>query len=322
MKNYKFKMIKWPLLALLFGLWTVDCGLTTPFFIQSFQSDGTAQTNPMYMSQYPATSAPFSIYGTNIIWGGFVLKVTNNVNGYGSNWIFPGTYRCVISNLNVSFIVNIPDTTNFNTLALYVQNLPSFAAPSLSTYGVITNQLGFPPATNSPIGILFALNFQPATNGGPLAYSQLPFTPPTNSYSGLTNVLGFPPATNNNAGMVFALGFAPATNSNAGMVFALGFTPLTNSFTAITTTLGYKPATNTTAGIIAALGYTPGTNDGNIGLLASAVASASTNGFTVWVSYKTNDVPGPAFTNLPPGSIMTTTNGAFFVLSNLVWNPK
>ncbi len=61
--------------------------------------------------------------------------------------------------------------------------------------------------------------------------------------------------------------------------------------------------------------------DGQIGIsnLTAGVANFATNGFLVWISYKTNGDPGNAFTNAPQGSIISTTNGYLGRLSNLVW---
>jgi hypothetical protein len=359
----------------------------TPFFLQGFQSDSPALTSEIGVSYWPPSDHPFTIYGTNIIYGGNIVTITPNGSGYSSNWLYPGTYRFYFTNLNAAFIANIPDTTNFNSLALYVTNIAGFSGTGLNSYGVITNllglapatnttsgietALGYVPATNNSGGIVFSLGFAPATNSNSGITSALGYIPVTNSNPGITSGLGFAPATNSNPGMIFALGFtpatntyggiagslgfapatnsfigttnalgfmpatntydgitnslgfAPATNSTAGFVAALGYTPATNSYGGLTNSLGFAPATNTTAGIIAALRYTPRTNDGYIGLSGLAgAASLATNGFVVWVSYKTNDVPGAAFTNLPPGSLLTTTNGEFFVLSNLVWNAK
>jgi hypothetical protein len=388
MKNYKFKIKKLAaaLLFLPFSPLIFNCA-ATPFFIQGFQSDSPALTNQIGVAFWPPNDHPFTVYGTNIIYGGNIVTITPNGSGYSSNWLYPGTYRFYFTNLNAAFVANIPDTTNFNSLALYVTNVSGFSGVGLNSYGVVTNllglapatnttsgieaalgyipatnnnagiafSLGFAPATNSNSGITFALGFTPATNNNPGIVSALGFTPATNTYDGVTNSLGFAPATNNfigstnalgympatnsNSGISFALGFtpatntyggitsslgfAPATNSNAGLVAVLGYTPATNTYNGLTNSLGFAPATNTAAGIIAALRYTPRTNDGNIGLSSLAgAANLATNGFVVWVSYRTNDVPGAAFTNLPPGSVLTTTNGALFVLSNLVWNPK
>jgi hypothetical protein len=400
MKNYKFKIKKLVAgLLLHFAFFAFNCP-ATPFFIQSFQSDSPALTSQIGVSYWPPSDHPFTIYGTNIIYGGNIVTITPNGSGYSSNWLYPGTYRFYFTNLNAAFIANIPDTTNFNSLALYVTNISGFSGVGLNSYGVVTNllglapatnsasgieaalgyvpatnnnagiafglgfapatnnnsgitsALGYAPATNSNLGITSALGFVPATNSNAGVVFALGFTPPTNTYGGIatslgfapatnsfigtTNALGYMPGTNSNSGITFALGFtpatntysgitnslgfAPATNTNAGFVAALGYTPATNSYSGLTNSLGFAPATNTTAGIIAALHYTPGTNDGYVGLSSLAgAANLATNGFVVWVSYKTNDVPGVAFTNLPTGSLLTTTNGGFYVLSNLVW---
>jgi hypothetical protein len=401
MKNYKFKIQKFGAVLLLhFAFFILHCP-ATPFFIQGFQSDSPALTSQIGVSYWPPSDHPFTIYGTNIIYGGNLVTITPNGSGYSSNWLYPGTYRFYFTNLNAAFVANIPDTTNFNSLALYVTNVSGFSGLGLNSYGVVTNLLGLAPATNSTSGIeaalgyvpatnnnsgiAFSLGFAPATNSNSGVTSALGYSPATNSYSGVTSALGFIPATNSNPGIVFglgftpatntydgianslgfapatnnfigstnalgympatnssaginfalgftpatntysgitnSLGFAPATNSTAGFVAALGYTPATNSYSGLTNSLGFAPATNSTAGIVAALHYTPRTNDGYIGTLTGA-ASLATNGFIVWASYKTNDVPGAALTNLPAGSLLTTTNGQLFVLSNLVWQAK
>lgn len=390
------------LFALISHLTPLTCS-ATPFFVQLFQSDGTPSTSPIGVSTWPPSDSPFVTYGTNIIYGGNIVTIAPNNNGYASNWLYPGVYRFYLTNLNAAFVAVIPDTTNFLSVANYTTNLPGFAGSGLNSYGIVTNWLGFAPATNSfagstnalgympatnsNAGIVFAIGFTPATNNYNGITNSLGFAPATNNFIGLTNALGFAPATNSNDGMVFALGFAPATNSyagittalgfapatnsfigstnalgympatnsNAGILFALGFTPPTNNYNGvtnalgfapgtnslagvvsalgympatnsnggITTALGFAPATNSSGGIISALHYTPRTNDGYVGLSSLAgAANLATNGFSVWVAYKTNDVPGGAFTNLPQGSLMTTTNGGFYVLSNLVWTPK
>lgn len=306
----------------------------TPFYFQGFNSVSNAITSQIGVTFWPPTDRPWTVYGTNIIYGGNILTITPNSSGFSSNWMFPGTYQFIDTNLNAAFIATIPDTTNYQSLALYVINQPVFSGISMNSYQLLTNLLGFAPASNSLSGITSALGY----------------TPPTNSYSGLTNALGLAPATNNTSGITFALGYIPPTNTFSGLTNALGYTPPTNSYSGLTNALGLAPATNSTLGIEAALGYTPPTNtyagitnalgfgpptNNTTGIEAalaftpqtnyvghSSGASLFTNGLAILVVWPTNAVPGTAFTNLPQGSLMTTTNGAFFVLSNLVWNPK
>jgi len=386
-RNPKSETLRLAIALLISSFCPLLSSRATPFFIQGFQSDTPALTNQIGVSYWPPNDHPFTVYGTNIIYGGNIVTITPNSSGYASNWLYPGTYRFYFTNLNAAFVAVIPDTTNFNSLALYVTNVAGFSGVGLNSYGVVTNLLGLAPATNSTSGIEAALGYVPATNNNAGIAFSLGFAPATNSNDGVTSALGYTPATNDNSGISFALGFAPATNSSAGIVsalrfnpatntydgvsaalgfapatnsfvgstnalgytpatnsndgitFALGFTPTTNTYSGITNSLGfapatnsasglvsalsYTPATNSNSGIIAALSYTPRTNDGYVGLASLAgTADLATNGFVVWVAYKTNDVPGRAFTNLPPGSLMTTTNGQLFVLSNLVWTLK
>ncbi|HXS67951.1 MAG TPA: hypothetical protein VN761_03855 [Candidatus Polarisedimenticolia bacterium] len=386
-QNPKSEILKLTAALLLSAFFFPPSIRATPFFIQGFQSDTPALTNQIGVSYWPPNDHPFTVYGTNIIYGGNIVTITPNSSGYASNWLYPGTYRFYFTNLNAAFVAVIPDTTNFNSLALYVTNVTGFSGVGLNSYGVVTNllglapatnstsgieaalgyvpatnnsagiafslgfapatnsnagiisALGYAPATNSNPGISFALGFAPATNSNAGIVSALGFTPATNTYNGVTNALGFAPGTNSFVGSTNALGYMPATNSSGGVIFALGFTPPTNSYEGIknslgfapvtnsvaglTSALGYAPATNSNSGIVAALHYTPKTNDGYVGLTSLAgAANLATNGFVVWVAYKTNDVPGTAFTNLPAGSLLTTTNGQLFVLSNSVWTVK
>jgi hypothetical protein len=46
-----------------------------------------------------------------------------------------------------------------------------------------------------------------------------------------------------------------------------------------------------------------------------------TNGASCILVYQTNNVPGSAFTNYPPGSLLGNTNAQWFVLTNITWHP-
>lgn len=307
-----------------FSFFFAVCFLTgsavaTPFFVQGYNSDGSPQTNAIKASFWPQSSdSPFVTYGTNIIYAANEVTISPNAAGYASNWLFPGTYRFSIPALGVAYLAVIPDTTNFLSVANYTTNLNGYPGIGLNSFGLVTNWLGFSPATNSSSGIISALGFFPTTNNFYGITNALGFAPATNSNAGIIFALGFTPATNNFSGITNALGFAPATNSAAGIAGALGYSPATNSSAGAISALGYTPATNSFSGLTNALGFSPGTNSGYVGI-GTAVANLTTNGFLVWAAYKTNGVPGTAFTNLPQGSLLTTTNGSLFVLSNLVW---
>jgi hypothetical protein len=320
----------------IFLLWLIGSADATPFYLQINRSDSPAVTNQIGVSYYPPNQqAPFTVYGTNIIYGGNILTITPNSSGYSSNWLYPGTYEFYFTNLNAAFVAVIPDTVSFQSLALYITNAPAFPGVGLNSYGMVTNLLGFPPATNTPAGIDAAQGFASATNSNPGITAAQGFASATNSNAGITAAQGFASATNSNAGITAAQGFASATNSNAGITAAQGFASATNSNAGITAAQGFASATNSNAGITAAQGFASATNS-TAGIKAAllytpqtnyvgqsgAVAFLSTNGFAIWVSYQTNGVPGTAFTNLPAGSLMTTTNGALFVLTNLVWIAK
>jgi len=228
----------------------------------------------------------------------------------------------------VSNAVGFDMATNGGPIA--VAQLPY--TPPTNTYFALTNVLGFvpatnggpiaiaqlpySPATNSYVGISNAVGFVIATNGGPVAISQLPYEPPTNSYSALTNVLGFIPATNGGSITIAQLPYSPATNSYAGISNAVGFVIATNGGPVAVAQLPFLPATNggaisnhqLTTNVLGSYGFGP--------------VSFTTNFGIIWAVFQTNGLMGNTLTNLPSGSICTTTNGQFFVLSNAVWLVK
>jgi len=200
---------------------------TTPFSYQFYNADGSAQTNVITMTAWPPATNTWTVYGTNIVYGGVTLTLTPNASGFGTNHAYPNTYRLFITNLNSGFFISLPDTTNQVALGSCLTAAPQVAGP-VGFYGMVTNWLGFAPSTNNNAGIVAALGYTPATN----------------TYAALTNILGY----------------GPATNTSAGLIAGLGYTPATNTYMALTNILGYGPATNTSAGLIAGLGFQPATN--------------------------------------------------------------
>jgi len=287
------------LLVLATVLWPlISVRALTPFYYQGFLANGAPQTNTIYVSQYPANATQFSIYGTNIIFGGNVTNFTPTATGFATNALFPGQYKFYVTNLNASFLVNIPDTLLTNSLALYLENPATVSSGAgLSGFQIITNLMGMIPAN--------------AANTNDFARATL---------AGITNALAMIPANAANTN-----DFARATL--AGITNALAMIPAnaanTNDF-----------ARATVAGITNALAMIPAnaanTNDfarASANGLSLAIGSRTdvkviTNGATVIFSYNTNGVPGSAFTNYPQGSLLVTTNGQLFQLTNLVWIAK
>jgi hypothetical protein len=188
--------------------------------------------------------------------------------------------------------------------------------PATNGGAVAVAQLPYTPATNSYAGISNAVGFVIATNGGPIAVAQLPYTSPTNTYSALTNVLGFVPATNGGPVAITQLPYVPATNSYAGVSNAVHFVIATNGGPVAVTQLPYMPATN--GGVIG--NYQLSTNV--LSTFSTGPVSFTTNFGIIWAVFQTNGPMGNTLTNLPSGSICTTTNGQFFVLSNATWLVK
>lgn len=288
-------------LVLVLDLLSIDA-IATPFYYDGRNADGTAQTNVITMHAWPAANT-WTAVGTNIVYGGYTeaITITPSAAGFSSNWALPNGYRCIVSNLNSAFFVVIPQTEEYNDLASYITNSPTISGTYLDGFGLVTNWLGFVPINSNNPAVLAALTYTPATNTLAAAINLLDDTFTSNSFAGVTNALGYYPATNSNAGIQSALGYEPATNDYAGIEAALGF----------------EPATNTYAGIVAALNYQPSTNNFSTGTGWSAL----TNGTAVW--FFTNLASGVSPTvSLPDGSLLTGTNGAFYIRSNSAWAIK
>jgi hypothetical protein len=156
---------------------------------------------------------------------------------------------------------------------------------------MVTNWLGFAPATNTAAGLIAALNFQPLTN----------------NLASVTNLL-------TSGAVVGALGFQPLTNNlpsvtnlltSTAVVGALGFQPATNSLAAITNLL-------TATAIVGELGYTPATN----GILPDLVTNYTTGIGIAFTNLALGSSPAHA---LPNGSIILGTNGNAYVRTNGAW---
>lgn len=200
-----------------------------------------------------------------------------------------------------------------------------------STGNPMTNRVtieSWPPQSNSIVGLNtnlitgLAKTFDPTTNGyvfGYLLPNNYRLTiygiergatfgiPSSTSTQNLASLSGIP--------IVTFLNFTVAQLSDAGTASYSNATAFAlRSYTGVTSALGITPATNSHAGIASALGYTPATNN----YVAAADFGRMTNSGLVWLS--TNLATGVSPTAaLPNGSILTGTNGAFYVRSNGAW---
>ena len=174
----------------------------TPFYLQLYNSDGSAQTNLVTMTAWPALTNVFVAYGTNIIAAPNIITLVPNGSGYSTNWAYPNQYRCTVSNLGYSFTINLPDTTNFISLASCFVSGPVYLGGA-NNYSYVTNLLGFAPATNTPQGIVSALSYTPVPSNATAIVAALTFTPVVSNNAGITAALGFNPATNSQQGYWF-----------------------------------------------------------------------------------------------------------------------
>lgn len=119
----------------------------TPIAYQGYNSDGSAQTNPLVFQAFPPVNSVV-VVGTNVYSGGYNPTFTPNSSGFFSNSITPNAYRVTIPAQSLVFFVNIPATSSYQSLSLYITNQPVIPG-NISSYAIITNQLGFAPATNN-----------------------------------------------------------------------------------------------------------------------------------------------------------------------------
>ena len=251
----------------------------TPFYGKFYNADGSPQTNVIQMQAWPPANN-WTIYGTNMVYGGAIITLTPDTTGYFSNAAYANTYRLLLTNLNSGFYMTLLDTTNFLSIAVYATDTPT-VGNILNGFGIITNWLGYTPVPPTYAGASNAFGFVVATNGN----------------SSLSNTLAttfalYPFATP--AGITGALGYTPPTNTysaltNIAGVFATNGGPL--SLAQITAALTYTPATNTAAGLRSTLGYQPATNpvivlNTNLLFTASGVTNTMyiTNGFPQRIS--------------------------------------
>jgi hypothetical protein len=271
----------------------------TPWYLKlANATNGTGAQSLTATLLTPPTSSdsPFTVNGTNLIFGGNSTSnftFTLDSSGFVSNALYAGTYQFILPNYNAMFIVQIPDTTNYQSLTLYVTNLPVFSGIALSSYGLITNLLGFDPARSA--------------NTNDFARTSV-----TNDFARAANTNDFVRTSVTND-------FARAANTNdfvrTGVTNDFARAANTNDFVRTSVTNDFARAANTND-------FARITADGlsqSISNLTSA--RVITNGAGGLIVYKTNGVPGSAFTNFPQGFILVTTNGSPYVLSNAAWHP-
>lgn len=137
------------ILIILIALFAALNLTATPFYYIALNADGSPQTNIVTMQSWPPNGSGFTTYGTNIIFGNITYTNLPNASGFFSNWLYPGYYRVSIPALNSGFYVNLLDSTNYASLAIYATNMAPTQTGG-SGFGIITNYLGYTPATNAP----------------------------------------------------------------------------------------------------------------------------------------------------------------------------
>lgn len=128
-------MKKLLLLFLLLAVASAEAQLT-PFFYYFRNADGTPNTNNAQMQAWPP-SVSYTIVGTNIVYGGQIITLTNDGTGFGTNQVYANTYSVLFTNMvpNQGFFVNIPVTSVRTNLALYLTNTLVINASNLNAWG-------------------------------------------------------------------------------------------------------------------------------------------------------------------------------------------
>lgn len=174
-------------LALTFALILATLtGMATPFYFSSFNADGSPQTNVVTMQAWPPNQNGVTIYGTNIIYGAAIYSNTPNASGFFSNSLYPNLYKLTIPAITNSFFVLLLDTTNYLSLAVYATNVAVSGGTPLTSYGFVTNALGYAPVVPTYSGVTNALGFAPATNN--ILTNRIVYV---SAVTGVTNASGY-----------------------------------------------------------------------------------------------------------------------------------
>ena len=191
---------------------TLNVRAITPYYFQGYLPGGAPQTNLCIITPWPPNQ-PFYIYGTNVITGLIAQTNTPSATGFFTNMLYPGVYTVQFQNYQtVGFFVQIYDTTNQFSLGIYATNTPIVSQTYGAMFNVVTNWLGYWPATNTQAGIIAALQYAPATNTAAGVIAALQYTPATNTPAGIAAAQQYTSATNTQAGIWAALGYTPPTN--------------------------------------------------------------------------------------------------------------
>lgn len=280
----------------------VVCEALTPFTFHLVKDDGTAMTNICSMTPYPQKTYGVTLLGTNIVFGATGINLTPNSNGDGTNFAMPTRYRIFETNSGLGFIVNLPDVTATNPLAIYVEGVPVIYQSS-SLFGFITNAIGGVPVISNWPSVLGAIGFQPLTNSYTAISNTVGFLLTTDTLAGITFGLGYTPASNTYSALTNILSFIPATNGGPVAIAQLPYAPATNSFAGIIVALGYNPLTNTYSALVAAAGFIFATN-----ALSYYTTDNPTNAYSVATIYTNTGEKGFLIGSSPSGTVLRYTN--------------
>jgi hypothetical protein len=259
-----------------------------------------------------------SPYGdTNLFVVAKPVTATTGTNGTITNVLRQGLYQVDFGNYYGSIRILVPNDSGWYDMMTIATNLPTWQVTNYMQVfagATLLTDLGTAYYSNATAFLMSYQTNQPAsqiTNAGTAIYS--------NATSFLlawqTNQ---PLAQITNAGTIAYSNAANYTVSTlAGVVAAMGYTPATNTYAGISNAVGFKLATNSYAGINSAVGFTVATNRE----ASAATYGLFTNGNLIWLSTNLADAVEPNAV-LPNGSILTTTNGAFYIRTNGAWLQK
>jgi hypothetical protein len=145
---------------------TVATFAQTRFYFYAKNADGSAMTNPVTFQAWPPNANGWTVVGTNLVYGAAIYTNTPSASGFVSNSLYANQYRYYVPTTDSGFIFQLTDNTNYTSLVLYATNTPSTGGAG-SGYQIITNLLGYTPATNNPLTntIAYVSGFVSVTNG-------------------------------------------------------------------------------------------------------------------------------------------------------------
>jgi hypothetical protein len=293
------------IIRLLLGCSLLNSGLAvtlTPFVYYGIDSAGNPLTNAITIEPWPATNAIIGL-STNVVVSS-ARSFTPNTNGYVSGNLAANNYRLTVAGYARGITFGMVSSTNTQNLA------------QLATFPVVVYQ-NFTLAQFTDAGTAAYSNataFFLASAAGTAAYSNA-------TAFVLLSAIGTAAYSNTTAFVLSnAIGTAAYSNTSAFVLSnAIGTAAYSNtSAFVLSNAIGTAAYSNASAFVLSNAIGTAAYSNTSAFLLSGGLA---TNNGMVWLATNLAAATAPDAV-LPNGSILTGTNGTFYVRSNGTWVAK